>query len=298
VDGNGNGGGTSGRDDAREEADMNAARTTRGWNRSGSAGFTLIELLIVISIIALLISILLPSLGGARKAARNVICQSNLRQLGIAIQGYLDNQGTDPQFLNLQAGPGPVPFPGVYWQVGVVDMLQEYLGNAGNAPFNCPSAKGFSSVRYPDIITNLQSAGRLFSKPFPNLGGLQPVTQFTEYWFNDSETPPNSSSAGGTFLYPYGVSKQKMRLLKFPQFVVWSMDALDEYPRHQQRPSVNRNVTNLTTFEARDLNGSSNMLFGDQSVRAKTYVEYQEQRDPAGAPPPFYNWGHLYYRNP
>ncbi len=55
-------------------------------------GFTLIELLVVISIIALLVSILLPALGNARDAAKNMLCLSNMRQIGIAATGYeLDN---------------------------------------------------------------------------------------------------------------------------------------------------------------------------------------------------------------
>ena len=54
-------------------------------------GFTLIELLVVISIIALLVSILMPSLGAAREQARLVVCKTRLNQLGLANLMYADD---------------------------------------------------------------------------------------------------------------------------------------------------------------------------------------------------------------
>ena len=60
-------------------------------------GFTLIELLVVMVIIALLVGILLPALGRAREEARKTQCRSNLRQVGLAMQMYTnDNRGWTP----------------------------------------------------------------------------------------------------------------------------------------------------------------------------------------------------------
>jgi prepilin-type N-terminal cleavage/methylation domain-containing protein len=59
-------------------------------------GFTLLELLVVLAIIALLASMLLVSLAGAKFSARNTVCKNNLRQLGLALNLYTSSQQLFP----------------------------------------------------------------------------------------------------------------------------------------------------------------------------------------------------------
>jgi prepilin-type N-terminal cleavage/methylation domain-containing protein len=114
---------------------------TRRWttNRSRKpAGFTLIELLVVIAVIGILAALLLPALGRAKEKGRFTTCQSNLRQVNLAIRLYAEENAD-----SLPVLPTPNPYPngvGAFYK----QLVKAYLGLTGPASprekvFACPS---------------------------------------------------------------------------------------------------------------------------------------------------------------
>jgi prepilin-type N-terminal cleavage/methylation domain-containing protein len=104
-------------------------------------GFTLVELLVVISIIAVLISILLPSLRKARESAKRTVCKANLRQLGMGFLIYTDSyDGKLPAAFAKWAAPwGPGD---MFWHQR---LIEEGLAVGKDGPKKnnavCPSDK-------------------------------------------------------------------------------------------------------------------------------------------------------------
>ena len=120
-------------------------------------GFTLIELLVVISIIALLISILLPALARARMLAQSSSCLSNLRQIGVGVTAYtLDFDGLAP---TAQVNDGSGSLRGKYWAT-LIRELDYYPASSdsiqGNG-FMCPSSTDYETANFWDWASSRTS---------------------------------------------------------------------------------------------------------------------------------------------
>lgn len=78
-------------------------------HRPKKQGFTIVELLVTIAIISILIGLLMPAVLYAREAARRTQCRSNLHQIGIALDMYLDIQGSRGVYPEVALLPSVTP---------------------------------------------------------------------------------------------------------------------------------------------------------------------------------------------
>jgi prepilin-type processing-associated H-X9-DG protein/prepilin-type N-terminal cleavage/methylation domain-containing protein len=128
--------------------------TERGrlaWGREQDISFTLIELLVVIAIIAILAAMLLPVLSRAKAQSQSARCKSNLRQMGIALRMYVDDNRVYPF--------GVFGLNGNYVQMWYQSLAQYHRLNWTNRDFHCPTYRGEIELQGGSYSYNTMGTG-------------------------------------------------------------------------------------------------------------------------------------------
>lgn len=154
-------------------------------------GFTLIELLVVVAIIALLISILLPSLGRARELAKQAVCRSNLRGIAQACHIYSND--------NKEWFPVAPHAPSAATSAGSQVMGVQYVGQMGAqisiSPSTTASSYNFTSVHPSRSMFLLV------------VGGQSTVKQFVCPSAGDNEDSLRNQGAAGLVAAQPGINR-------------------------------------------------------------------------------------------
>lgn len=166
---------------------------------SEKSGFTLIELLVVIAIIAILASMLLPALGKAKARALTIQCANQLRQLGVAMQLYGDDENNQ-----LPAANGVVRWTNlnpVAWSKPLVNYYQT------TNLLRCPDmSRHYEKSPYSYFLGSRAVFVKTFSPGTLKLSAIRPTSQYilsgdTNWAFDPTDADPDNYTQDTLFSF-------------------------------------------------------------------------------------------------
>ena len=160
------------------------------------AKFTLIELLVVIAIIAILASMLLPSLNRARLTARSLACLNNLKQQGICFAQY----GLDNKILPIEAFQGQNG-NWTYWS-----SFMMYLYNMNGKVFSCPGfgdnqGDGCAKMTFADAVTQVEAPGTFSAALYSEYGYNTNIYRYGDFPVSKIRHPTELFLTADAYLY-------------------------------------------------------------------------------------------------
>ena len=168
-------------------------QAVREVRRSERGAFTLLELVVTIGIIAILMSLIMPAVMRARAAARRLTCQNHLRQIGLAVTQFGDNQNRYPAS-GMFSATGPEGY--FSWVLPLLPYLEQKsvyqkwdLNLTHDSPQNHPLAQTrFDFLECPEDITLMPGQGNLSYAVNGGFGWSVPIDCTVTLHVN--ETPP------------------------------------------------------------------------------------------------------------
>jgi len=260
-------------------------------------GFTLIELLVVISIIALLIGILLPALQAARSTAREVVCKSQLRQVGTATNLYAADEKdfiVPLEWEVFRQGTHPGGFPDGtvttsaqagfrHWN----DLLTYYMNIEpfDNVPPDLYRSRMTASVfMCPDYSDEYEQIADRFRFGYGLNGFIGPDGISSDAFFKGVSTDYGAPGKNPT--YVFAPAENYVRVHTFASLPVPSAKVFAGPSEHPNLFATRRHFpTTLSNFdEPRHTNGG-NYVYGDGHVESAPLDETFTLTSPNGTSP-------------
>jgi|WetSurMetagenome_2_1015567.scaffolds.fasta_scaffold371682_1 prepilin-type N-terminal cleavage/methylation domain-containing protein/prepilin-type processing-associated H-X9-DG protein len=195
--------------------------------------FTLIELLVVISIIALLLAILFPSLRRVRNNARAVVCQSNLKQWGTLLSMHAEeNQGRLFYFHKTYINPTDIDPNDLFNNINY-----RYFKDAYNSKISfCPMAVKKGTRPFPNTMEWIKWLANSPCSTYPPFSfyGDGTFGSAFESWSMDMPWNLDSNSPGGTRIGSYGINSAF-----YNNFMLYNKLAWDEFAAYSSKGQSN-----------------------------------------------------------